>query len=713
MIDKSTEPALRPRRLPARANPLGDLRGEADTRMLDAAFLDTAEFTTLTESVDRILVVGRRGAGKSALLYRLRRHWDALPHEKVITIAPDEAQVIATRPAAALLGDNYKSLRAGFRICWKYALLMEVVTLLRNHYKFQSSPAAAMLREEVANWLARGHDPLSRIRSTLRSLPAFPTPAEALGALAGELKLELVSQAVHQALEDTGEAFAILIDRLDEGYEPDSIGIGIVAGLVYAVSDLKTRYKSIRPALFLRDNIFRSLAKIDPDYSRDLEGQVIRLHWDAPELFYVVCKRLRVAFNLGLEQDRRVWNACTGSTLHEMDGFRQCLRLTLYRPRDILALLNEAFYKAARVNRSQITLEDVEATAKQISADRLDDLVKEYSAIIPSLVALVSAFAEGTPEFTLPIARRLLGPVLLAGDDDPIVQQDLFLHETVEDAVRSLYSIGFVGLRDNISGTFGFCHDGKSVDRGLTEGDTLLVHPCYWMALNLSKDVLAPQEAEEINDEYGIHILPAVPVVRREKIALVRNALVAVPLGKAGEAAFEDWGLRAIRLAFSGYLRNIQHHPNGAAPQRRDVVGSNFTDTPVWRMLRERYGVQQALFEIKNYPDLGPTEFRQMLSYLTGDYGRAGFFLTRAADVTIYKGAELDWIRELYDKHKVLAVKLSAAWLASLLERAAEPGKFDIVEAQLGKLIDNYLRLYVTGQGTPARRRGKRTHAHL
>src|ERR1035441_10511259 len=94
-----------------RANPLGDLRGEADARMLDAAFLDTAEFTTLIESADRNLVVGRRGTGKSALLYRLRRHWDALPHEHVITITPDEAQGIATRPAAGLFGGKSEDLR--------------------------------------------------------------------------------------------------------------------------------------------------------------------------------------------------------------------------------------------------------------------------------------------------------------------------------------------------------------------------------------------------------------------------------------------------------------------------------------------------------------------------------------------------------------------------------------------------------------------------
>jgi hypothetical protein len=48
--------------------------------------------------------------------------------------------------------------------------------------------------------------------------------------------------------------------------------------------------------MFLRDNIFRTIAKYDADYSRQIEGQVIRLHWDEYHLLNMVANRLRIAF---------------------------------------------------------------------------------------------------------------------------------------------------------------------------------------------------------------------------------------------------------------------------------------------------------------------------------------------------------------------------------------------------------------------------------
>ena len=78
--------------------------------------------------------------------------------------------------------------------------------------------------------------------------------------------------------------FVTLIDRLDEGYEPDELGTGLVNGLVLATLDLNVRLPRNRFVVFLRDNIGRAVANADPDYSRDIEGQVLRLHWDEPLL---------------------------------------------------------------------------------------------------------------------------------------------------------------------------------------------------------------------------------------------------------------------------------------------------------------------------------------------------------------------------------------------------------------------------------------------
>ena len=58
-----------------KANPLGDIRAESDDVMLQHAFVETPEYKTLVATTDRPIVVGRRGAGKSALLHGLNRYW--------------------------------------------------------------------------------------------------------------------------------------------------------------------------------------------------------------------------------------------------------------------------------------------------------------------------------------------------------------------------------------------------------------------------------------------------------------------------------------------------------------------------------------------------------------------------------------------------------------------------------------------------------------
>lgn len=58
-----------------RPNALGDVRAEADDKMLRQAFVETPDYRALIESHDRIIVVGRRGTGKSALVQQLHRYW--------------------------------------------------------------------------------------------------------------------------------------------------------------------------------------------------------------------------------------------------------------------------------------------------------------------------------------------------------------------------------------------------------------------------------------------------------------------------------------------------------------------------------------------------------------------------------------------------------------------------------------------------------------
>jgi hypothetical protein len=160
---------------------------------------------------------------------------------------------------------------------------------------------------------------------------------------------------------------------------------------------------------------------------------------------------------------------------------------------------------------------------------------------------------------------------------------------------------------------------------------------------------------------------------------------------------YEEWCHKAITIIFAGVLRNIEMHPNKQATQRRDVVATNLGESPVWRRIHEDYGTRQVIFEVKNFKGIGSDEYRQMLSYLTDDYGKIGFIVTRDDDTNLRKDKELDWMREMYNRHGVLVVKLSGKYLCGLLSKLRNPQKHDAPDKSLNNLLDTYTRMYISG----------------
>src|SRR6185369_5781519 len=425
-----------------RANLLGDVRAEADSIMLDAAFYETPDYRTIIESSDRSIVVGRRGTGKSATAYKLNGYWSKLQKTVVIQLAADEDQIIGIRPLIQLFGDSFKLLRAGSKIAWRYALLLEVADALSHKYKYKKADGADYLETHLVSWRRNQYGFSAKLKDCLAaSIDKSETPENIIGGLAQKLKLKDVEDSLSKVLDDLNVSVYILVDRLDEGYEPDNTGIGLVDGLVHSIIDINTKYSNIRPLVFLRDNIYRAISRTDPDFTRDIEGQVLRLHWDEYALFTFATSRLNIAFSLNLENSLRIWNRCASRELEGKDGFKRCLRLTLYRPRDILILLNEAFRLASRTDRNQIVGEDIEATAKVISNNRLEDLHKEYLSMIPALNLFTSAFLNQNPEIQLKTIEPVLSHLLRSDSYDSAIQQQLSVLDSYIDVIRILYGI--------------------------------------------------------------------------------------------------------------------------------------------------------------------------------------------------------------------------------------------------------------------------------
>lgn len=693
-----------------KANIFGDGRAENDKKMLDLAFYEWQDYKTLQESNDRFIVVGRRGTGKSALTYQLEREWRA-KKEITIVIAPSEEEIIGLRIAANLFGSTVSRIRAGVKMAWKYAILMEIALRLSINYKTKDAlPSYETTFSHLKLWKQSGDSIIERLRQRLKiDIRPLESSEERITEISRIFALTRISSELLELISTGEKIVSILIDRLDEGYEPDPVGIGIVDGIIYGMDDIRSNFNGkIRGIIFLRDNIFRAIEEADNDFSRNIEGQVLRLHWDPVELLHLITKRIRYALSIEQESDIKVWNRYVTDDLRGIEGFKKCLKLTLYRPRDLLTLLNQSHLTAKKQDRINLMLSDVESSAKQISVTRFDDLSKEYSSVFPGIRVFINAFAGGTRKLSFQSADEIIQRLLVAENLTPgEIQFERILGGSAE-IVKALYGVGFFGVIEEGTDRFIFSHDGKRPNRNYAPTSTLLIHPCYWAALNLSKTDYEISLTDDIFDEYEISISSESKEIRERKLGQMISELNEIGIGSEGASLFEDWCKRTIEIAFPKNLTNIQLHPNKSHVQRRDVVATNQGITGVWKRIREDYTVRQVIFEVKNYEKLSIDEYRQVSSYLGREYGSLAFIICRDSIPELTKERDLEPFREFYSFKNHVIVKLTAKQMSSILSKLRSPQKNDDVDRILDKHLDNHIRLYAIGQDGQTSKRRKR-----
>ena len=699
-------------------NPLGADRAEIDTEMLEHAFVKTHDYEALINTRDFNFVVGRRGTGKTATYLKLQEYFKGRGEILLHSHRPEEHESFALSSLAQEFSEDYRITRAILRVIWRTVILLSVLDQIRKHWK-----RGRIGREKyLSNYAEKQKDILSvdgvtRCTAILRRYRAGGDggmAAEELpGAIASDFDIKLLEEHINEALSSLNNSAIVLFDGLDEGWEPTPVSTALLGGLALAVADLRDHQSGIHGILFIRDNLFRALANFDPDFSRHIEGSSLRLHWDENGLLVVVANRLRVSLNLErVENDIKIWNRFAHRELQSREGFIKCLQHTLYRPRDILVLLNQAFHLAARGGRIELIEDDIGAVSLSISESRLSDLLKEYEAVFPGLKIVISSFRGGTPFKKLHQVILELDRLVTENDYSEIGSGDLAVFGTGEVVFNALYSIGFLGFQDTGSGHITFRHDGGEADvRTEDPNQAIAIHPCYWKALGLNQENVAMEIITEIHDEYENRAEPEVQDLRTRQLGTLISELSNVPLGTEGATQFEDWVFRSIRILFQGVLVNPELKPNGSAIQRRDVVATNMAQSGFWRRILDDYQSRQVVFEVKNYTDLKLEDYRQALSYMTNEYGRFLILVCRSGSEAVGE-TEQGWLKTMYHEHQSVILTIPDTLLSRCLRKVRNARRLSYSNEQLSKRLDLFLRSYLSLEHKrPPRKRRKRRNS--
>jgi hypothetical protein len=675
---------------------LGAANAEADDVMLRQAFLQTPDYLTLLHSTDFNYVVGRRGTGKSALFLGLRDKFAEDSGVILLTEQPNDYEMVELQALLRSLSTEYRVLRPITRLLWGIHLLIETARVASKNYRFTKALHFAYLTEFLEKHsISQTETGAAQCVRRLKAIIASgPTPEEIPARLAAEFQFGVLKEAVREVLNETRLTVVALYDRLDEAWLPETPAIAILGGLARAVAEGRESKFPIYPVLFVRDNMFRALAHEDDDFTRHIEGHTLRLQWDEESLFGLVVARLRIVLQMQTsENDVKVWNRFAHRELQGREGFAKCLRLTLYRPRDIVVLLNQAYLNARRDSRNEIIASDVDKTALDISQHRLDDLFKEYDGVLPGLKTFVNAFKRQPVRRTFAAATDDLNQLVAESTYSQPSDRELTLFDTGGDMFAALYSVGFIGLQEEASQSFTFCHDGTmSTLVAVPANRQTLVHPCYWKALDGSIADEDEITAIHVNDEYAVPPTGPAIDVRLQRLGRMPEELSGIPSGHSGSGKFEGWVLRAVRLLLSGQLTNIDIKPNpNAALSQRDVVGTNATISSLWKRIYEQYGTLQVIFECKNYDEVTADDFRQVLDYTHGDYGRCAFIVRRGPSDQLTLN-EQDRIRAMFYEHERLIVVVPTNLLVLCIRKMRKTRRYDYTEFTLAKHVDHIVR---------------------
>ncbi len=473
---------------------LGDLAAENEILALRTYFFPTAQYNETKRGHAR-LVVGRKGAGKTAIFYGVRSAHKPAHSNVVLDLKPEGHQFTKLREAILqkLPPGPQQHILTAF---WNYLLLMEIAHKViqddaNRSYRDSELRQAFKRLEEVYRSYRAGDTEQGDFSERLLAL-VDEIVSRSSGITSKTLNTEAVTELVYKRdVRDLGEVLTeylgtfgkehiwLLFDNLDKGWpilDVKQEDILLIKSLLDATRKLQRQLErrgvESHAVVFLRNDIYDHLI-LDPA-DRGKETAVV-LDWSDPEVFReVVRRRIVASTELDCSFDE-LWRLFFTSHVNGQESFSYILERTLARPREVLRFVRDCIDVAVNRGHEAVREEDILHAESSYSDDALVDITFELKDITPEFSNVPYAFIGSTAVLSPSHVEEL---VAQAGVSAPQVRRVLEL----------LLWFGFVGLHvypDEERYSYQYQHNIAKMRHGLASF-SYCIHPAFRKALGCS-----------------------------------------------------------------------------------------------------------------------------------------------------------------------------------------------------------------------------------
>jgi hypothetical protein len=409
---------------------LGSADAESDSEFLAGCYVDAGYMDILEDtSNSQCIVLGRTGAGKTALLTQFRKGTD-----HVREIAPETLSLnyITNSNVLQFFEEAGVHLDLYYKLLWEHIIAVE---LLKLKFEIYNESRQKDFLSFVGNFLARDkqkeralkylqdwgskfwEESEYRVKEFTRKLEdslRAEAGASASGlnfsvggasSLSEEQKADVITHGrrvvnkvqiddLHQIINllkedvfhDKQNRYYLVIDRLDENWVEDRIKLKLLRALIDAVRAFR-QVQNVKVIVGLRYDLLHSvLAKtLGPGFQTEKYVSLyLPLKWSRDDLGRILDQRVKFMFKRQYSgQHVDLADILPSNQMSQRKPLDYILDRTFLRPREAILFMNECIRQSA--GQARINTTTIRQAESAYSQKRLTSLCEEWSRPLPNL----------------------------------------------------------------------------------------------------------------------------------------------------------------------------------------------------------------------------------------------------------------------------------------------------------------------------------------
>lgn len=381
---------------------MGATAAENEFRTLGDYYVETAEFIKALRGEAHV-ITGRKGAGKTAMFYRVRDTFRRERDTVVVDLKPESHQLSTFREELLkIVGTGtFDHTLAAF---WYFLLLSETLLIIKNNYEarakydgeaLSASREIALAMEDLSQ--SETGDFTTRInrlgKFVIEEIQRAQKEGKALSPerLTNVIFREGISRIRELILNHTNDntRIILLFDNIDKGWPASGLNefdVRQIRLLLEALNkverDMHNVHRDFMSIVFLRNDVYELLVAATPDRGKSAQ---IGLDWtDRAKLRLVIYKRLQNSTPKSNKSFEQIWGDFFPTSIKEKDAFEYFVDHSLMRPRFLLNIIENAIANAINRGREKVSVEDCLDAVSQHSHYLVSDFgyeIKDVSGL--------------------------------------------------------------------------------------------------------------------------------------------------------------------------------------------------------------------------------------------------------------------------------------------------------------------------------------------